>query len=394
MSITCIETLSNEIFHEIFDYLDGYDIFNAFSNLNNRFEEFLHCSTLLYKNTIYYSFDEKCSNKCQQLKYLNRHQIFSINLYGSCIKTFFSTFIIDSSLDRLESISLQGIKRNKLLLLLKNFICLPRLFSLNIQSYDTSTNLTDVYRLIFTLPVLKYIQIRSSDLSSVTSLPMAISNQQRSPIKYLVIDHGWKFNELDAILSYTPELYHLSIQQQSKVDMILPIRLANLTYLSIDMGHLDYDKVMEFIKKLSSNLKVFHLTIQSFDIMYVTSNLWEEFIIEYLPYLEKFYLNYCEPILYDNQSRKYHWKENQFTSSFWIERKWIFEAEIDTHEINYSIHPYRYIDYTKIFDIQCLFFLLETPGMNRNKMILRLSLRLMILILRDVVNYYLKILFG
>jgi hypothetical protein len=223
---------------------------------------------------------------------------------------------------------------------------------------------------------------------------MAISNQQRSPIKYLVIDHGWKFNELDAILSYTPELYHLSIQQQSKVDMILPIRLANLTYLSIDMGHLDYDKVMEFIKKLSSNLKVFHLTIQSFDIMYVTSNLWEEFIIEYLPYLEKFYLNYCEPILYDNQSRKYHWKENQFTSSFWIERKWIFEAEIDTHEINYSIHPYRYIDYTKIFDIQCLFFLLETPGMNRNKMILRLSLRLMILILRDVVNYYLKILFG
>ena len=352
MSISCIETLSNEIFHEIFDYLDGYDIFNAFSNLNNRFEQFLHCSTFLYKNTIHYSLDETCSNKCQQLQYLNRHQIFSISLDGSCIKTFFSTFIIDSSLDRLESISLQGIKRNKLLLLLKNFFCLPRLFSLNIQFYDTSTDLTEVYRLIFTLPVLKYIQIRSSDLNGVTSLPMVTKNQQLSPIKYLVIDHGWKFNELDAILSYTPELCHLSIQHQSnmdsKIEMILPITLSNLKYLSIGIDHLDYDEMMKFIKKIiCSNLKVFHLTIQSFDIVYLVSTLWERFILEYIPNLEKFYFNCSEPIDYENQSRKYYWKENQFTSSFWIQRKWIFQAEIDTHEINYSIHPYRYIDDNK-----------------------------------------------
>jgi hypothetical protein len=225
---------------------------------------------------------------------------------------------------------------------------------------------------------------------------MATMNQQRSPIKYLVIDHGWKFNELDVILSYTSELCHLSIQHQpnmnSKVEMILPIRLSNLTYLSIDMGHLDYDQVMKFIKKICSNLKVFHLTVQSFDIVYLVSNLWERFILEHIPNLEKFYLNYSEPIDYEDQSRKYYWKENQFISSFWIERKWIFEAEIDTHEISYSIHPYRYIDHTKIFDTKC-FFLLEKPGMNQNKVTCVLSLRLMIFILRDIVNYYLKTLF-
>ena len=36
-----IENFSNEIFYEIFDYLDGYDIYKAFSNLNNRFENLL-----------------------------------------------------------------------------------------------------------------------------------------------------------------------------------------------------------------------------------------------------------------------------------------------------------------------------------------------------------------
>jgi hypothetical protein len=49
MSISCVENLSNEIFHEIFEYLNGCDVYETFSNLNNRFEEILHCSSLRFK---------------------------------------------------------------------------------------------------------------------------------------------------------------------------------------------------------------------------------------------------------------------------------------------------------------------------------------------------------
>ncbi|CAF4272690.1 unnamed protein product [Adineta steineri] len=36
-TITYIENLANELFHEIFDYFDGCELYNTFSNLNIHF---------------------------------------------------------------------------------------------------------------------------------------------------------------------------------------------------------------------------------------------------------------------------------------------------------------------------------------------------------------------
>ena len=49
MSIHCMEDFSNEIFHELFDYLNGMDIYNGFSNLNYRFQQFMHNPSFLFK---------------------------------------------------------------------------------------------------------------------------------------------------------------------------------------------------------------------------------------------------------------------------------------------------------------------------------------------------------
>jgi hypothetical protein len=49
LSINCIENLSNELFYEIFNYLYAWDIYNAFSNLNYRFQQLLDNSSILYK---------------------------------------------------------------------------------------------------------------------------------------------------------------------------------------------------------------------------------------------------------------------------------------------------------------------------------------------------------
>ena len=44
-----IENLSNELFYEIFDYLNGLDIYRSFYQLNHRFNELLIQSSILYK---------------------------------------------------------------------------------------------------------------------------------------------------------------------------------------------------------------------------------------------------------------------------------------------------------------------------------------------------------
>jgi hypothetical protein len=51
LSINCIENLSNELFYEIFDYLDGIHIYQALSNLNHHFQQLLNSSFLLFKIT-------------------------------------------------------------------------------------------------------------------------------------------------------------------------------------------------------------------------------------------------------------------------------------------------------------------------------------------------------
>ncbi|CAF4289127.1 unnamed protein product, partial [Rotaria sordida] len=53
----------------------------------------------------------------------------------------------------------------------------------------------------------------------------------------------------------------------------------------------------------------------------------------------------------------YNEGSNQFISSFWIERQWIFEAEINSESIIYLIRPYRKRWYENIQDKICNSFL-------------------------------------
>jgi hypothetical protein len=86
--MACIENLLDEVFHEIFNYLDDCHIYEAFSNFNHRFEQLLHSPLLLYK------IDE--------------------------VNIFFSSFIIDSLFNRLELFAVRWIDPDLVIPLLVN----------------------------------------------------------------------------------------------------------------------------------------------------------------------------------------------------------------------------------------------------------------------------------
>ncbi|CAF3608334.1 unnamed protein product [Rotaria sp. Silwood1] len=340
--ITSIENLSNECFYEIFDYLDGYHIYNAFSNLNYRFQQLLNSSSLLFKIKIDSPSNKLYTNIYKQITLMNKHQIFSFDLFSPLKhKQFFSSFSIDSSFDHLESLTLNYLDADVLMSILFNLSSLPRLFSLTINMWNVLEDLTDIYRTILALPMLKFFKfsIGSSDLS--ISLPI-VTNKQFSTIEYLIMDHFCTRSELFTIISYTPQLRHLYFMHteddNSNIESILPMTLTNF---SVCMYDVTFDEFEMFISKIYSKLKVLYIITYFEDIVYLNAARWEQFILQYLPQLEKFNFEYYEHIDYENESPSYFDEPNQFTSSFWIERRWLFEAKIDVEDIMYSVRPYK-----------------------------------------------------
>jgi hypothetical protein len=351
MSITSIETLSNELFYEIFDYLDGSEIYQAFSNLNHRFQQFLDASSFPLKITINSSSYKSYVNTYQQLLFNNKHRIISLHLILPLQNNeFFLSYSIDSSFNCLESLVLFKIPPAILLLLLTNLTCLPRLFSLTIDTQRTLNDLTEVYRLIFVLPKLKYMKCSARGLVLSMSLPIA-KEEQSTNIEYLVINHSCTFNQVSTIISYTPELYRLNLMKSydtySNKEILLPImNLFSLTYLSIRICDIYFGELELFIGETGCNLKVLRIT-RLYERDYLDADQWQQLIEDYLPDLEKFYLQFHDEVNPEAAISKTLPSDN-FRSLFWIERQWLMDIEMNSLKIICSIRPYRYIE-TSVF---------------------------------------------
>ncbi|CAF1502734.1 unnamed protein product [Rotaria sordida] len=349
-TITFIENLSNEIFYEIFDYLDGYEIYNTFSNLNHHFQQLLDSPSLILKIKLDNStYNESSMNNYQQYLLRNKHKIFSIEFELSFEKNnHLSWFTFDLSLSRLESIYIGSNQSDILISLLINLADLPRLLSLTIRPLNILEYLNDIYRLIFALPVLKSF-IFFLDRYVTISLPMAI-NQQLSTIEHLVTYQYCSVNELFIILSYIPQIRCLKIGNNLDIDTsiqtILPITLSNLVDISITMDDAKFDEFELFIRKIHAKLKILRVTIQSEHIDFLNAHQWEQLIFKSLPQLEEFYFRYIESFA---EEYKYPGVSDQFITSFWIERQWTFEIKIDNESIDYIVRPYRkrWYEYTQ-----------------------------------------------
>ncbi|CAF4200205.1 unnamed protein product, partial [Rotaria sordida] len=343
MPITSIENLSNELFYEIFDYLDGNEIYQAFSNLNHRFQQFLDSSSFPLKIKINSSSYKSYMNIYQQLLFNNKHRIISLHLSLPLQNNeFFLSHFIDSSFNYLESLVLFNISLFILLSLLTNLTCLPRLFSLTTDTQWILDDLTEVYRLIFLLPKLKYMKCSTRGTVTFMSLPIA-KKEQLTSIEYLVINHSCTFKQVSTIISYTPELCHLNLMKSYDKyfnnEMLLPMNLFRLTYLSIKMCNVMLNKLKLFITETGCNLKVLRVIIRSYERDCLDADRWQELITNYLPNLEEFYLQYHEKV--DSETAmSYTLPSDNFRSLFWIERQWLMNVQMNSLKIVCSIGPY------------------------------------------------------
>jgi len=174
------------------------------------------------------------------------------------------------------------------------------------------------------------------------------TNKQLSPIEYLRISHSCTFDELFTILSYTPQLRHLDLLNSIDIDRSiqtrLPNTLLNLTNILINIDNIKLDEFEILIRKMNVKLKSLRVNTLAQDVNFLNAHRWEQLILRSLSQLEEFYLQYHEPVVNGYIYPIFSGELNQFTSSFWIERQWTFEAEIIHASIYYFIRPYRYIE--------------------------------------------------
>ena len=338
--------MPNELVCDLFDYLDGWDIHHAFSRLNIRFESFVNRSLLPLRINLSSKSQSTIEENCRNVIIPNRHRLFSLHLYTHpVIRTFFDYCIIDDSFIRLQSIILRGLPANKLLAILFHLNFLPRLSSLTIYLEDDYYyNLSDIYRLLFRLPALKYSKVSVTDCEeSDLHLPMPI-NGKASTIEHLVINFPCTVGELTSLLHHTPHLQRLTCcdrlieTDNSEKNRDEPLTLLQLKSICIDECEITFDEFEPFIKRISSQLRTLRFKTSSSD--YFDAQRWKQLIKKHMPHLQKFHFS-CglytgSPtgmiVAFNGETI------NQFTSTFWTDRHCFFEMATTDDELVYSIN--------------------------------------------------------
>ena len=106
-----------------------------------------------------------------------------------------------------------------------------------------------------------------------------------------------------------------------------------------------YEELELFIIKIGSQLRVMRI-IASHDPTYLDANRWERLISHHIPHLHKFHFRHHQYSSRRFVATDYDTLIQRFTSSFWIERQWIFQLQINkdlknVNEIIYSIRPQK-----------------------------------------------------
>lgn len=122
--------------------------------------------------------------------------------------------------------------------LLKILTSLPRLYLLYLFVGDEffSADLSEIYPLIFGLPVLKYILLGSKAFEPKISLKNN-NNNQCSTIQCMLMRHGCRLDHLMNLLSYTPQLRRLIcwrlLDSRKNIEKEISITLPHLRYILI-----------------------------------------------------------------------------------------------------------------------------------------------------------------
>ncbi|CAF4070708.1 unnamed protein product [Adineta steineri] len=347
---TNFEDLSNEIIYEIFDFLDTYQAYEIFSNLNIRFRNLLTLSDLSINVNIFNISKLSFEQHYEQFFKYNTHRIHSLYISNPIvIDLIFASIKNDILLTRLRILCLKNIDLNDCKDFFDYLVLLPQLSTLIIYSYKKDCDRIIIYDKLFRLPALKYCKLSLNDSSNFPWEVFSTAYDTVSPIEHLIIDCNVYFNELLHILPYVPHLRRLSIKSLTssygQVPHKFSFTLNNLTHVSIELHLINFDQFQPFMTNLFKNLQVLYIST-SMDNEYINAQRWEDLIATHMPHLRIFDIQH-KTSLFNNIINGETCRDlmNRFATLFWTKRKWFFTHQLyylerSNYGVFYSIQPY------------------------------------------------------
>ena len=354
--ISVFEDLSNELIHEIFHYLHFHHAFESFYDLKERFQYFFLRSNLPIHINLSSISKSLFGRYLTQTILPRRDRIQSLricNPFAADMYSFLSPVLNDFS--RLETLVIHDIDSEHIQSTIDGLFSLPVLSSLTIKYIDDNPMSPQIYRKIFRLSALTYCQININVKSNVRLLPFATN--EFSPIKYLIIESEVSLNQLDALLSYVPQLHRLSLGQLvanygTNYASSNAVILNYLSNVSLDSCRMSFSLFESLVRNFFRQVQILRLTVfsrwcDSATMEYLSADRWQQLILTSIPNLRIFDFWYrCCSLGFYNIGQKHQTKINQFNSLFWTQHRWFFEFQYDktNHQENilfYSTNPYR-----------------------------------------------------
>ena len=290
-----MQDLSNELFYEIFDYLDDMECFEIFLPLNERF------SSLLFDSDRMLTLDLRDQPKSQMDTFYRvivipqRHRIRCLKLGDKQVDTVLNTYVINSSFRALESITLDSnsIKPVSMLPQLAKLPCLSRL-SIRIEiTRETLECIVLIYKTILSFRSLKYLTLDldintpDEDDNYVDASDFFGYQQEPSNLENLFMKHSIDTKGFLKIINYMPKLRRLSVQSlkgDSALDITL--KLPQLTELIIKDSELGFESLKSLLDAFDCHLQTLEIGTRLCDGYYINER-WEQFMKRRLSHLRK-----------------------------------------------------------------------------------------------------------
>ena len=350
------EELANELLLDLFELLDTAHLFDAFYNLNSRFNTLLLTHFRAFQLDLRSVAKQRFHRLCEQHlpKVIDRVLSLHLSNGDETPESIDLLLSFDVTLDRfshLQRLSLSHLRSSDTLnKILKQCHSLPFLTHLNLIECCLNYTPSDTIRLmtsLWSLPALSHCSIDHMSFNAVSVAEMPVVSQT---LKSLSLKKTYApLRILHHMLRFAPHLERLCMSDIIGYDNEAEqaADTSSLTYLNIS-----FTGSIPSLEQLFLNLpNLRHVNIRTSSIC-LSGYVWQEMIVRCLPRLEVFRLKMeFSTLRRQNREKEVNELLASFRTPFWLEEhRWFVQRSFNSesafnNEVLYTV-PYGFEEFS------------------------------------------------